>query len=44
MRAELAAGSLSERFADLPSVAWVYGAVANLCLSLWLARGSYVGQ
>jgi hypothetical protein len=32
IRAELQAGSLSERFADLLSVAWVYGGVANLCV------------
>ena len=41
IREELAAGALSERFADLLSVAWAYGGVANLCipaLLLLLAR------
>jgi len=32
IREELAAGALSERFADLLSVAWAYGGVANLCI------------
>jgi len=32
IREELAAGALSERFADLLSVAWVYGGIANLCI------------
>jgi hypothetical protein len=32
IREELAQGALSERFADLLSVAWVYGGIANLCI------------
>lgn len=36
VRAELAAGALSERFADLLTVAWVYGTIANLCVSALL--------
>ena len=32
IREELAAGAVSERFADLLSVAWVYGGIANLCI------------
>ena len=32
IREELAAGAVSERFADLLSVAWVYGSIANLCI------------
>jgi hypothetical protein len=36
IRAELATGALSERFADLLSVAWVYGTVANLCIAALL--------
>jgi hypothetical protein len=33
IRVELQAGAVSERFADLLSVAWTYGSVANL----WIA-------
>ena len=42
IRAELQLGSVSERFADLLSVAWVYGGVANLCIPalLFLVAGS----
>jgi hypothetical protein len=36
IREELAAGAVSERFADLLSTAWVYGGVANLCLTALL--------
>ena len=36
IRAELQAGALSERFADLLSVSWVYGGVANLCIAALL--------
>lgn len=36
VRAELQAGALSERFADLLSVSWVYGGVANLCIAVLL--------
>jgi len=32
VREELAKGAVSERFADLLSVAWVYGGIANLCI------------
>jgi hypothetical protein len=32
IREELAAGAVSERFADLLSTAWVYGGIANLCI------------
>jgi hypothetical protein len=32
IREELAQGALPERFADLLSVAWVYGGIANLCI------------
>ncbi len=32
IREELAAGAVSERFADLLRVAWVYGGIANLCI------------
>jgi hypothetical protein len=36
IRAEWHAGAVSERFADLLSVAWTYGSVANLCLATLL--------
>jgi len=36
IRAELQAGNVSERFADLLSVAWTYGGVANLCIPFLL--------
>jgi hypothetical protein len=36
IREELAKGALSERFADLLSVAWVYGGVANFCIAALL--------
>lgn len=36
IREELARGAVSERFADLLSVAWVYGGVANLCIPVLL--------
>jgi len=32
IREELVAGAVSERFADLLSIAWVYGGIANLCI------------
>ena len=32
IREELAQGALSERFADLLAVSWVYGGIANLCI------------
>lgn len=36
IRQEAAAGALSQRFADLLSVAWTYSGLANLCLSAML--------
>lgn len=36
IRAELRAGAVTERFADLLSVAWVYGTVANICVAVVL--------
>jgi hypothetical protein len=36
IRAELQAGNLSERFADLLGVAWTYGCVANLFIAVLL--------
>jgi hypothetical protein len=36
IRAEHASGAVSERFADLLSLSWVYGGVANIFISILL--------
>src|SRR5262245_5213491 len=45
IRQEFAAGAISERFADLLSISWVYGSAASLCLSfLLILLASEIGR